>query len=293
MLVYSADYVDSLPNFDRSVSLVAWAYNEEKLIENFVRSADALLKSCVDDYEIVIVDDGSRDGTPVILSRLSEEISNLMVLTNEVNRNVGFSARRALTAATKDYVFWQTVDWSYDIKMLRVFLELLKRHDVVAGVRRAPVQVRSGLLKPAALLIKLFGVEHVTRRSDTLGKAFVSLINYMLVRVLFGLNLSDYQNVSIYPTKIIKSLIDSVESSSSFMNPELLYKANMLGASIVEVPVNFIPRKVGSAKGTRLKAIISSVRDIVICWWRWRVLGAVHNTTRGRITRLKPEEWGV
>ncbi|KAF0235145.1 MAG: hypothetical protein FD177_304 [Desulfovibrionaceae bacterium] len=291
MQVYSQAYCNSLPKFDRSVSLVSWAYNEEEIIENFVRRADALLASCVDDYEIVIVDDGSNDRTPLILSRLMTEIQHLRVLTNEVNRNVGFSSRRAVAAASKDYIFWQTVDWSYDIGLLRIFLEMLKTHDVVAGVRRAPVKIQMRLIKPLVLFFKIFGLKHLTQRSDTVLKALVSVINYSLIRLLFGLQLSDYQNVVFYPAQIIQPLITTAEADSSFANPELLFKAIMKGASIAEAPINFIPRSAGQAKGTRFKAIKASILDIFKFWWKWRVLARIDKAPGGRVARLNPAQW--
>jgi len=289
--VYSKTFCDSLPKFDRSVSLVSWAYNEEELIEDFIRRADAILASCVEDYEIVIVDDGSKDRTPLILSQLKTQIQHLRVLTNEVNRNVGFSSRRAIAAASKEYVFWQTVDWSYDIGLLRIFLEMLKTHDVVAGVRRAPVKIQMRLVKPLAFIFKIFRLKHLTRRSDTVFKALVSVINYSLIRLLFGLKLSDYQNVVFYPAPLIQPIIATAEADSSFANPELLFKASMKGASIAEAPINFIPRSAGQAKGTRLKAIKASIRDIFKFWWKWRVLGRIDKAHGGRVARLNPAQW--
>ena len=291
MAVYDKTYADSLPKFDRGVSLLSWAYNEEALIESFLRRADAMLSRYVEDYEIVVVDDGSKDRTPKILARLSAELPHLRVLTNEVNRNVGYSSRRAVASASKEFLFWQTVDWSYDITLLRVFLELLKTHDVVAGVRRAPVQVRLGLFKPLALLLKLFGVRHLTRRSDTVPKALVSVINYSLIRFLFGFPLSDYQNVVFYSSCLIQPIVATAEADSSFANPELLYKAFMRGASLVEVPINFIPREAGEAKGTRLKSIRASTKDVFKFWWKWCVLGELKKVPGGRVTRLDPGQW--
>jgi glycosyltransferase involved in cell wall biosynthesis len=290
LAIYSKAYADSLPKFDRSVSLVSWAYNEQELIEDFVRRADALLASCVEDYEIVVVDDGSMDRTPDILARLAAEMPLLRVITNETNRNVGYSSRRAVAEAKKEFLFWQTVDWAYDITMLRQYLEMLKRHDVVAGVRRAPVQVRLGVFKPLALGLKLLGMRHLTRRSDTVPKALVSVINYGLIRLLFGFPFSDYQNVVIYPSRLVQSI--RVEADSSFANPEMLYKAYWKGASIVEVPINFITRQAGTAKGTRFKAIRNSLLDILRFWISWCVLGRLDRSRPGRIARLDPTLWG-
>ena len=117
-----------------------------------------------------------------------------------------YRVKRAIQRATKEYLFWQTIDWSYDISSLRQFLEHLKTHDIVQGVRRKPVNVRLKFLKPIALVLKLFGIKHLTRRSDTVPKALVSVINYIVIRLLFQVPLSDFQNVTFYRTKWIQSI---------------------------------------------------------------------------------------
>ena len=286
---YTQAQGDTLPRFDRSLSWLCWAHNEEILIRAYLRRANELLRRTVEDYEILVVDDGSADRTPAILKELVQEIPQLRVVTNETNRNVGYSSRRAIMAAGKEYLMWQTVDWSYDIAMLRVFLEFLKTHDVVAGVRRAPVQQANRVHRVVGGLLRLFGIKHITRRSDTIPKALVSVINYLLVRALFRVPLSDFQNVCIYPTSLIQSM--DKEADSSFLNPEMLIKAYWSGCSIVEVPISFIPRQAGHAKGTRLRAIRASVRDIFRLWVKWVLLKKGLSGGGGTIRRLVPEEW--
>ena len=279
----------ALPLFERGVSCLSWAYNEEKIIEDFLRRIDALLRAAIKDYEIVVVDDGSTDRTNEIVRTLALELPRIRLIRNPVNLNVGLSSQKAIMAASKEFLFWQTIDWSYDISLLRQFLEFLKDHDVVAGVRRAPVKVEGPLARPLATLIHLFGYKHLTTRSDTVPKAVVSLINYILVRTLFRVPLSDFQNVVFYRTKLVQSI--KYESRSSFSNPEGLIKSFWLGASIKEVPISFIPRAEGEAKGTKPRAIWTSVKDVFGCWFQWVVLGRAPFTRNGVVDRLKPEQW--
>jgi glycosyltransferase involved in cell wall biosynthesis len=286
---FTQAYCDALPRFDRGLSWLCWAYNEEGLIAEYLRRADDLLRRTVEDYEIVVVDDGSTDRTPAVLTELAREIPSLRVVTNETNRNVGYSCRRAIMAAGKEYLMWQTVDWSYDVTLLRAFLELLKAHDVVAGVRRAPVQQANRIHRVTRGLLGLFGIRHITRRSDTIPKALVSVINYLLVRALFRVPLSDFQNVCIYPTGLIQSM--EKEAESSFLNPEMLLKAYWSGCSIVEVPISFIPRQAGQAKGTQIRAIRASVRDIFRLWVKWILLKRGPSRGRGTVRRLVRKEW--
>lgn len=274
--------------FDRGVSLLCWAYNEEDAIEEFLEKAVALLESAVNDYEIVFIDDGSTDHTYEKAKQFQERNPRLKIYQNEINLNVGISSQRAIQKATKEFLFWQTIDWCYDISNLRQYLEYLKSYDIVQGVRRRPVAVKLEFLKPVAGLMKLLHVKHLTRRSDTISKALVSVINYILIRTLFRVPLSDFQNVTFYPTKWIQSI--KYESKTSFANPEGVIKSYWSGKTIKEVSISFIPRSKGSAKGTRFKAISNSVKDIFRLWLKWIVLNRREFKRKGMCCRLTPYE---
>lgn len=270
--------------FDRSVSLLSWAYNEEDSISDFLERATRLMESIVEDYEIILIDDGSTDKTYEIAKKFQEKNPKLKIIRNYKNVDIGISIPRAIQSATKEYIFWQMVDWCYDISNLRIFLEYLKTYDIVQGVRRSPVKVKLKILKPIAAVLKLFGIKHLTRRSDTIKKAVISVINYVLIRILFRMPLSDFQNVTFCPTKWIQSI--KHEASSSFVVPEALLKSYWNGKSIREVPINFIPRKAGKSKGTRIKAIMSAIKDIGSLWFKWIILGKRSAIKKGRIRRL-------
>jgi len=280
--------IDTTDKFDRSVSLLCWAYNEEASISEYLERASGLMDSTVEDYEIILIDDGSTDSTYEIARAFQEKNPRLKIFRNEGNLNVGISSQRAIQRATKEFCFWQTIDWSYDISNLRAFLEYLKTYDIVQGVRRRPVEVKIKFLKPFALILKLFGIKHLTKRSDTIPKAIVSMINYILIRLLFRIPLSDFQNVTFYPTKWIQSI--KFEANSSFVNPEGLIKSYWNGMLIKEVPINFVPRGKGEAKGTKLTAIANSVTDIFSLWFKWVVLGRREFIKEGKIYRLNPSE---
>lgn len=288
---YTLDQARAMPLFDRSVSLLCWAYNEEEIIGDYLVRANALMAESVADYEIIVIDDCSTDRTNAIVRSLQPAIPQITLIRNPVNLNVGRSSQKAIMSATKEFLFWQTIDWAYDIAMLRTHLELLKSYDVVAGVRREPVKVVDHLIlaRPILGVLRIFHVNHITKRSDTIPKALVSVLNYLLVRLLFRLPLSDYQNVVYYPTRRVQSIL--FESRSSFSNPEGLLKCYWTGASIIEVPISFIPRKAGLAKGTTTKAITNSVLDIFRLWFRWIIRGQRVVTRMGSVTRLNPEQW--
>lgn len=277
-----------LPKFDHSVSVLCWAYNEEDLIEEFLRRITRLMNSAVEDYEIILIDDGSTDRTYERARKFQQENNRLMIYRNLQNMNVSFSFRKALEKASKEYIFWQTIDWSYDISNLRLYLGYLKEFDIVHGVRRRPVEVKNKLLKPIAALLQLFGMKHLTRRSDTIQKALISVVNYFLIRLLFRVPLSDFQNITLYPARWLKSI--KFESNSSFTGPEILLKSNWKGMSIKEVEISFLPRNKGEAKGTRIMSIMNSVKDIFTLWFKWISLGRRGEIHKGIIHRLDPHD---
>jgi glycosyltransferase involved in cell wall biosynthesis len=248
--------------FDHSVSLLAWAYNEEALIVSFLDRAVALLDETVVDWEIVLVNDGSTDRTGELLDAYAQREPRLRVVNNDVNRNVGYSCKRAIGSASKEFLLWQTVDWAYDITHLRTFLELTRHFDVVQGIRPTPIR----LISYIPLIRSIY---RVRTRSDNFRKAVVSLANYYLLRILFGAAFHDFQNITIYPTKLVQSC--ELTGNSSFVNPECLIRTYSKGARFIEVPIPFITRSAGTAKGTRLGTILRSVVDIISNWISWGI----------------------
>jgi glycosyltransferase involved in cell wall biosynthesis len=248
-----------------SLTMLGWALNEEESIGEYIERAERCLSELTDDYELIVIDDGSTDGTWEIAKEYQRSRSWLRLYRNERNRGSGYNTKRAIGLAQKDYLFWQTVDWAYDIRPLMASLSLLAKYEVLQGVRLAPIS-------PTGLFAK---------RSDHFGKAVVSVVNYLLIRFLFRLPLRDYQNVTVYPRSLIQSV--ELETESAFTNPECLLKVWWKGTTIKEVPVSFIKREKGIAKGTRLPAVLAAVRDVLYWWFRWIVLGKRKDKDRGHV----------
>ncbi|MFZ5819516.1 MAG: glycosyltransferase family 2 protein [Chloroflexota bacterium] len=253
--------------FDRSVSLLAWAYNEEELIGDFLDRAVAMLEQCVADWEIVLVNDCSTDRTLEIANARAAQEPRIRIISHKRNLNVGWACRTAIKNAQNDIVFWQTVDWSYDLSNLRIFLELTKHFDVVQGIRPTPIRLFSYIP-----LIR--SIYRVRSRSDGLRAAVVSLANYYLLRILYGLNFHDFQNVTFYPRHLVQSL--NLVGTSAFVNPEMLIKAHAGGATFLEVPIHFIPRMAGDAKGIKSAAVLRAVKDVFLNWFRWGLQLRLH-----------------
>jgi glycosyltransferase involved in cell wall biosynthesis len=258
--------------FRPAVSMLGWALNEEASLEDYVARAEAFLRGMSDDFELVLIDDGSTDRTWELACSLGPARPWLRLLKNEVNRGSGFCYRRAIGAASKDYFLVQTVDWSYDISAIGQSVGLLNEYDVLQGTRAA-VFSRDGML----------------RRSDNLFKSIVSSVNYLLIRLLFRAPFSDYQNITMCPTRLVQSL--TLEADSSFANPEVMLKLWWRGSSFKELPVPFVRRVRGRGTGTRWTSIVKSITEIMRYWFRWVVLGRRQHRGRGRIMRLESRAW--
>jgi glycosyltransferase involved in cell wall biosynthesis len=262
--------VDILPGTARvpfSLSMLGWALNEEGSVAAYIDRAGAFLAALTDDFELVLIDDGSTDRTWEIAVECGQTRPWLKLYQNGRNRGSGYNTKRAISLATKDYLFWQTVDWAYDLRYLAKALGDLGQVDILQGVRVGTTSARG----------------MIDHRSDTVYKGIVSVVNYRLVRTLFGLPLNDYQNVTVYPRTLIQSV--TLETESAFTNPECLLKTWWRGAAFKQVPVPFLKRQTGRSKGTRPRAIVRAIYDIVYWWVQWIMLNRRGDRGSGRVVR--------
>jgi hypothetical protein len=253
--------------FRPPLSMLGWALNEEENLSEYVRRAEMFLSSVSDDYELVLIDDGSTDRTWALAGELQATRPWLRLLKNDRNRGPGYCYRRGIDSASKAYFMAQTVDWAYDIDAFRPVIDRLRQYDILQGVRPGE-----------------FSLSVLRRRSDSLYKGIVSLTNYALIRVLFQLPFADFQNVTLCPTRLARAL--RLESEGSFTNPEVMMKLHWSGASFLQVPVLFQKRGRGKGTGTRAGAIVTSIGEIVSSWFRWIVLRGYSDRKPGIVESL-------
>src|SRR5260370_6318162 len=122
-----------------ALSIVLPAYNEEENVERAVGTASATAQALVEDYEVLVVDDGSWDSTARRLAGLQAELgSRLRVVRHPSNQGYGAALRDGFGAATGDLVFYTDSDNQFDLSELADFLPLMKEADVAVGYRRGP-----------------------------------------------------------------------------------------------------------------------------------------------------------
>lgn len=221
----------------RGLSVVLPAYNEEAVIERTVQRCADVLSVLAPDYEIIIVDDGSRDRTGAIADALAAQSSHVHVVHNRPNRGYGGALISGFNAATKSLTFFMDADGQFDIRDIAALLRLRETgHRVVLGYRE--------------------------RRRD----AFVRHVNAwgwnVLVSLLFGLHVRDVDCAfKLYDTALVRAA--NVQAEGAMVNTEMLVKLSKLGIPFVQAPVRHYHRVHGSSTGANPRVIVRAFRELL------------------------------
>jgi glycosyltransferase involved in cell wall biosynthesis len=227
------------PDRVRELSIVLPAFDEEANIDRVVRGVVAFFEPRGLDYEIIVVDDGSRDRTGEILDRLAAELPRLRPRHHPQNRGYGAALRTGFEAACKAYVFYMDGDGQFDINDLDRLLPLAGADCIVSGFR---IRRRDPVLR--ALNARLFG---------------------WLVRLLLDVRVRDLNCAfKLIPRATLAGM--TLESTGALINAELYARAAHRGVRIREVGVNHYPREAGVQTGARLSVIVRAFYDL----WRLR-----------------------
>lgn len=231
-----------------SVSFVLFVKDEEELLEPAVRRALSALERDFDDFEIVLVDDGSRDGTGETMDRLAKGDARVVVLHNLINLNVGVSIQRGLAAARKEVAVYDGVD-------------LPLAPEDIGGL--------ADLMADCDLLV----LERTSFAGYTRWRRATSEINRALLRLLFGAPFRDLNYSQVFRSSALPRILPMAKSPA-FTAPEMIIRALRLGMRVKSVPVAYHARPVGTGSLGRPHDILWSLYDMVrFRSTAWRGLG--------------------
>lgn len=220
----------------KQFSIVLPAYNEETNISKAVSEAALFATKRFDDFEIIVVDDGSRDHTAVALQAMLKTHKNLKVISHKKNLGYGAAVWDGLRASQGELIFFTDSDLQFDLRDLDLFLNEIKTHDAVIGYR----QKRS---------------EGLIRKLNALGwRAFV--------RMLLKVRAKDID--CAFKLFRLKAICDiEIISSGATFSAELLYRLNKKGSKISELPVKHFKRRYGAPTGAKMSVIAKGFKEIL------------------------------
>jgi glycosyltransferase involved in cell wall biosynthesis len=218
------------------VSIVLPAYNEEGNIERAVSEATAAGDRLFAEHEIIVVDDGSTDGTAELAKAISGRDPRVRVICHGRNRRYGEALRTGFLSSRLDYVFFTDADCQFDLNEIEDFLPFAETVDVVVGYR--------------------------LNRQDHLVRRLFAYAWNALVRVLFYVPARDIDCAFKLMKRQVLSEID-IESVGAMVNTELMVKLGRRGASVVEVGVHHRPRQAGEARGASPRVILRAFVELV------------------------------
>jgi glycosyltransferase involved in cell wall biosynthesis len=231
-----------------SISAFFPCHNEEGNVERLTRQTIEVLDTISDDYEVIIVNDGSRDRTAEIANRLAAEIPKVRVIHHEVNRGYGGALQSGFRGATREWVFYTDGDGQFDIRELPDLLELTSTHDIVSCYR-------------------IDRQDSWIRKLNAWGWGKV-------VRLTLGLNLRDIDCAfKLYRREIFDRI--EMRSNGALIDAEILCRAQRAGYSIVQRGVHHYPRVAGVQSGANLKVIARAFLDL------FELRGEIRSTTLG------------
>jgi glycosyltransferase involved in cell wall biosynthesis len=211
-------------------------YNEEANVE---RTTLAALKTCRRlglDFEIIIVNDGSRDKTGEIADWLANEHRGVRAVHNRPNRGYGGALQRGFQEATKEWIFYTDGDGQFDFEEIDSLFPLLEKYDIASAYRMD--------------------------RKDPLIRKVNAFCWSLLVNALFRIGLRDIDCAfKIYPRCFIQQI--EMKSQGALIDTEMLARARRLGYSIGQVGVHHYPRTAGQQTGANLKVIARAFKELL------------------------------
>jgi glycosyltransferase involved in cell wall biosynthesis len=225
------------------ISAVFPAFNDGGTIPSMILTALMALRQVTDDYEIIVVDDGSSDTTRSLLDEMVTRYPELMVIHHATNMGYGSALRTGFGAATKDWIFYTDGDGQYNpIELIDLVAAVNEKVDVVNGYKIS--------------------------RSDPL------VMYHFIVKWVFGFHLKDVDcDFRLFRRKILESV--HLESTTGTLPLELVKKFQDAGFLFVEVPVHHYYRQYGKSQFFNLRRLFRTGVQLMQLWrklvWKKRL----------------------
>lgn len=223
-----------------SLSIFFPAYNEAENIEATIKDALHYAPVVAKKYEIIVVNDGSNDGTPVIVENLIKKHRQVRLINHSINRGYGAAVKTGIKNARYEWIFFTDSDRQFHFDELPRFVSLRDKADIVVGRR---LKRRDPILRIiiAQILLKYWNL------------------------FLFGLSMKDVDCAyKLLPARYVRRLRLITESAITVT--EMMVKLKQMGLTIYETPVIHYPRKRGIQTGSHPSVILRAFRESFKLW---------------------------
>lgn len=243
-------YQNSL-RLSRNITIIIPAYNEEKRL---LKSIPRIIEYCTSqnwDYELVIVADGSTDGTINVVHDLISKNSRIKLISNKKRLGKGRAIKHGVFGAEKKYVTYMDADLSADPSELERLLVFIDEFDIVVGSR-----ILRGELPPI---------------NRPFIRSFLSHCYSKLFRAMFRtVSVYDPQcGLKLFKSEVARTLLSQTETDGFAFDCEVLVKASRLGLTIKEVPI--IWKHSYGSKVNLLHEIAVMAKDLLSVWYKDKV----------------------
>jgi len=215
-----------VPN--KEISIILPAFNEAAQIELCVRKVEDVVKSFSKSYEIIVSEDGSTDGTDVIVAKLAEINPNLVLLHSPSRLGKGKGIKNALSSSKGKIITFMDVDLATNLECLPQLLRVVKENGGMA-----------------------IGSRHVTgsRVQRRVSRTLFSLTYNLAVRLLFLDGIHDHQcGFKTMSREVAEAVLNVSKSDGYFFDTEMIVRCKQLGFPVAEVPVQWAEKNKGNSK---------------------------------------------
>jgi len=218
-----------------SISVFFPCFNEAESIASLVEKTLGVLNEVSEDFEIIIVNDGSTDETAYIADSLAEKIEQVKVVHHEINSGYGSALQTGFRSATKELVFYTDGDEQFDISELPPLLKQIDGYDIVSCYR--------------------------INRNEGAVRKLNAWCWGRLVNFVFGMHLRDIDCAfKLYKRKIFDNI--EMRSTGALIDTEILARATKKGYTVTQTGVKHYPRIAGTSTGAKLSVILRAFKEL-------------------------------